>query len=115
MGLRARLALLLGGAVATLLVVGGLLLTSQLRSGVDAALDASLKVRADALAQQVGADGSVGNFQDGGGGGSSVAAEPRSRRSSARRDTPRKPPKQPVRLPCWVPHSSRRPDTARSR
>jgi two-component system OmpR family sensor kinase len=66
-GLRTRLALLFAATVAVLVTAGGALLTEQLSTGVDSALDSSLRVRADALAQHVGPDGLVADFQDGGG------------------------------------------------
>lgn len=72
MGLRARLAGLFAAAVAVLVLAGGLLLAHQLETGVDAALDSALTTRADALAQQVGPDGSVGDFQDGTAAGSLI-------------------------------------------
>jgi signal transduction histidine kinase len=67
MGLRHRLTLLFAVAVALLAVAGGSLLVQQLSAGMDQALDRSLTVRADALAQQVGPDGTVVDFQDGSG------------------------------------------------
>jgi two-component system OmpR family sensor kinase len=66
-GLRTRLALLFAATVAVLVTAGGALLIEQLSFGVDSALDSSLTVRADALAQQVGPDGLVADFQDSGG------------------------------------------------
>ncbi len=67
MALRTRLALLVALAVAALVAAGGALFVSQLRRGLDASLDASLRARADVVVQQVGPDGSTG-FQDSGAG-----------------------------------------------
>jgi hypothetical protein len=74
MALRTRLALLFVVAVAALVVLGGVLLMDQLDARLDAALDVSLTARADALAQQVGSDGNVRDFQDGSGGSAPLAA-----------------------------------------
>lgn len=65
MGLRMRLTLLFSTAVVGLAFAGGVLLVDQLVIGMNAALDSSLTVRADALAQQVGPGGTVADFQDG--------------------------------------------------
>lgn len=73
MTLRMRLALLFATAVTGLVAAGGALFVHQLSSGLNQALDASLIARADALAQQVGRDGAVANFQDGAGNGSLLA------------------------------------------
>lgn len=67
MHLRIKLALLFAATVAVLLAVGGYVLSYELQTSVDAALDSSLATRADALVQQVGPNGTVSNFQDGGG------------------------------------------------
>jgi two-component system OmpR family sensor kinase len=66
--LRTRLALLVAVAVAALVTPGGALFVHQLRTGLDASLDATLRARADQLVQQVGPDGSR-EFQDTGGDG----------------------------------------------
>jgi two-component system OmpR family sensor kinase len=66
--LRTRLALLVAVAVAALVTPGGALFVHQLRTGLDASLDATLRARADQLVQQVGPDGSR-EFQDTGGAG----------------------------------------------
>lgn len=63
MPLRVRLALVVAIAVAILLAAGGWLFVRQLQGGLDDALDANLRARADALTQQVGPDGDTG-FQD---------------------------------------------------
>lgn len=68
MPLRARLALLVAAAVTVLVSAGGLLFVTQLRSGLDASLDAGLRARGDALVSKVGPDGGT-DFQDSGGGG----------------------------------------------
>ena len=72
MGLRSRLALLFAAATAGLVTAAGALLIHQLQTGLDSALDTSLTARADALAQQVGPDGAVADFQDNGGGNGSL-------------------------------------------
>lgn len=66
MTLRGRLTLIFAGTVALLVVVGGQAMTRQLNQALDSSLDLSLAARADALAQQVGPDGSVSDFQDSG-------------------------------------------------
>jgi len=68
MPLRTRLALLVTVAIAILVAVGGAAFVSQLRRGLDASLDTTLKARADVLAQKVGPDG-ASDFQDSGTGG----------------------------------------------
>jgi signal transduction histidine kinase len=65
MPLRTRLAVLFALAVLALLTAGGQLLQHQLVTGMDAALDRALITRADAVAQQLGPDGTVRDFQDG--------------------------------------------------
>lgn len=74
MALRTRLALLFAAAVAALVTAGGGLLVHQLDTGLNSALDSSLTARADALAQQIGPDGTVADFQDGAGKGSLLPA-----------------------------------------
>lgn len=74
MALRTRLALMFAAAVAILVTAGGGLLVHQLGTGLDSALDSSLLARADALAQQIGPDGTVADFQDGAGNGSLLPA-----------------------------------------
>ena len=68
MPLRARLALVVAVAVTALVAVGGLLLLHQLRTGLDSALDATLRARADAILQRMVKDG-PSDFQDTGAGG----------------------------------------------
>jgi two-component system OmpR family sensor kinase len=65
MALATRLALLVAAAVAALVVAGGGLFVGQLRTGLDASLDAMLRARADTVVQAVGPDGDTG-FQDSG-------------------------------------------------
>lgn len=65
MSLRARLALVVGAAVAALVLAGGAVLLHQLQTGLDTSLDTTLRARADALIQRVGPDGST-DFQDSG-------------------------------------------------
>jgi hypothetical protein len=72
--LRTRLALLVAVAVAALVAVGGALFVHQLRAGLDASLDSTLRARADQLVQQSGPDGN-GEFQDTGGDGLLSARE----------------------------------------
>ncbi|MEP6817746.1 MAG: ATP-binding protein [Marmoricola sp.] len=68
MPLRARLSLVVAVAVAVLVASGGLFFVHQLRTGLDNALDTTLRARADALLQRLGADG-TSNFQDAGASG----------------------------------------------
>ena len=65
MALRNRLAVLVAVAVTALVVLGGALFLHQLRTGLDASLDAMLRARADVLVQKVGPDGNT-DFQDSG-------------------------------------------------
>ncbi|MDQ6642736.1 MAG: HAMP domain-containing protein, partial [Actinomycetota bacterium] len=68
MPLRVRLSLVVAAAVAVLVASGGLLFVHQLRTGLDNALDTSLRARADSLLQRIGPDG-TSNFQDPGSSG----------------------------------------------
>ena len=74
MALRTRLAVLFAAAVAAMVTAGGGLLVHQLGTGLNSALDSSLTARADALAQQIGPDGTVADFQDGAGRGALLPA-----------------------------------------
>lgn len=65
MTLRTRLTAAFMLAAAVLTLAASLLLTHQLTAGLDAALDASLRARGDALSQQLLPDGTMPNFQDG--------------------------------------------------
>lgn len=64
MPVRARLAAAVAAATAILIIAAGLIFVHQLRRGLEDALDTTLRTRAEALIQQLGADGT--GFQDAG-------------------------------------------------